>query len=79
MLFDTNLHVTLNEKWNEKVPMNKFSEIIKIKNKYNLKGFCAVGIQNMGKYNHKNFIKKLKKYKFIYPVAPINLKKKNIW
>lgn len=76
MLFDTNLHVTLDEKWNEKVPKNKFLEIIKIKKKNNLKGFCAVGIHNIGNYDHKNFINKLKKYKFIYPVAPINLNKK---
>ena len=40
MLFDTNLHVTLDEKWNEKVPKNKFSEIIKIKKKIILKVFA---------------------------------------
>lgn len=73
MIFDTNIHITVNEKWDNKIRKNKFSDIIKNYKKNKLKGFCAVGINNLGDYNHSQFINITKKYKFIHPVAGFNL------
>jgi predicted TIM-barrel fold metal-dependent hydrolase len=74
MIFDTNIHITVNETWDDKIKKNKFSEIIYNYKKNKLKGFCAVGINNLGDYNHSKFISMVKKYKFIHPVAGFNLK-----
>ncbi len=74
MIFDTNIHITVDEKWDKKIKKNKFSEILKNYKKNKLKGFCAVGIDNLGDYNHAKFIKIVKNYKFIHPVAGFNLK-----
>ena len=75
MIIDTNLHVTVDDKWDKKISSNKFKKILEIYKKYKLKGFCAVGIPNVGKYNHSDFLKKISKFKFIHPVAGLNLKK----
>ena len=73
MIFDTNIHVTVDEKWDNKIKKNKFKDIIDNYKKNKLKGFCAVGINNLGSYNHSKFINIIKKYKFIHPVAGFNL------
>lgn len=74
MIFDTNIHVTINEKWDHKINDNKFQKILDNYKKYKLKGFCAVGIDNLGNYEHHKFCNLLKKYKFIHLVAGFNLK-----
>lgn len=74
MIFDTNIHVTVNEKWDQKISNNKFKKIITNYKKNKLKGFCAVGIDNLGDYNHFEFYNIVKNYKFIHPVAGFNLK-----
>ena len=55
MIFDTNIHPTLNEKWDNKIKYNPLSKIIKIEKKFKLKGYFAVGINNVGKYEHQKF------------------------
>ena len=74
MIFDTNIHVTINEEWDNKINNNKFQKILDNYKKYKLKGFCAVGIDNFGNYDHHKFYDLLKKYKFIHQVAGFNLK-----
>lgn len=75
MIFDTNLHVTVDDTWDQKIRNNSFNNIINIHKKNKLKGFCAVGIPNIGNYNHKLFKKKISDYKFIHPVAGLDLNK----
>lgn len=72
-IFDTNIHPTLNEKWQHKD--NHFIEIQRLNKKYNLKSCLAVGLNNVGNYNHKYFFDTYNKYDFIYPVAALNLGK----
>lgn len=75
MIFDTNIHPTINEKWDNKIPFNPLSKIIKIKKKFKLKGYFAVGINNIGEYEHKKFFLKTSSLRNAYPVAGLNLKK----
>ena len=75
MIFDTNIHITVNEKWDNKIKTNRITDILKNYKKNKLKGFCAVGIDNIGGYDHQKFIKITKKFKFIHPVAGFNLSK----
>ena len=39
MIFDTNIHITVDEKWDKKIKKNKFSDILKNYKKNKLKGF----------------------------------------
>ena len=78
MIFDTNVHLTISDKWyNNKNYYNKdlkknFDKIFK-QNK--LKGYACVGISNLGKYDHKLFIKKFKN-KNVFLVPALNPLKK---
>ena len=75
MIFDTNIHPTLNEKWDKKILSNNLKDIIKIKKDFKLKGFLAVGINKFGNYDHQKFFTKYSSFKNVHPVAGINLKK----
>ena len=75
MIFDTNIHPTLNEKWDKKILSNNLKDIIKIKKNFKLKGFLAVGINKFGNYDHQKFFTKYSSFKNVRPVAGINLKK----
>lgn len=74
MIFDTNVHLTISDKWyNNKHYYNKdlkknFDKIFK-QNK--LKGYACVGISNLEQYNHELFIKKFKN-KNVFLVPALN-------
>ena len=78
MIFDTNVHLTLSDKWSN----NKFSiknnlrkNFDKIYKSYGLKGYACVGISNLEKYNHEQYIKKFRnKNVFIVPALNPNNK-----
>jgi len=73
MIFDTNFHVTVNDKCDNKIKKNSFKKILYLHKENKLKGFSAVGIPRIGNYNHKLFFQKISNYKFIHPVAGIDL------
>ncbi len=74
MIFDTNVHFTVSDKWDNKKfkYQNKIKEKFhQIYKKYRLKGYACTGI-NLENYNHKKFIQKFKS-KNAYLVPALNL------
>ena len=68
MIFDTNVHLTLTDKWkNNKFSIKKnLEKNFDIINKlYRLKGFACVGISNLENYDTVKFIRKFKNKKII--------------
>tara|TARA_A100001035_G_scaffold270131_1_gene256922 strand:- start:198 stop:965 length:768 start_codon:yes stop_codon:yes gene_type:complete len=75
MIFDTNVHLTLNDEYATKTKLykNLNKNFIKIYKKYRLKGFACVGLPNKSSYDHLNFYRKFNKEN-IFPVAALNSK-----
>ncbi len=64
MIFDTNVHLTVSDKWNNNnfdLNKNLKKNFDKIYKKNKLKGYACVGISNIEKYDHEPFIKKFQK------------------
>ena len=74
MFFDSNVHLTISNKYEH--TKNKFENInekfYKILKLYKLKGFACVGLADKGAYKHNVFFKKFKG-KNIIPIAALNL------
>lgn len=74
MIFDTNVHLTLSDKWSHnkfkfKKNLKKNFKNIFAKNK--LKGYACVGISNLEKYDSRKFISKFQD-KNVYVVPALN-------
>ncbi len=77
MFYDTLTHPTLNGMWIDNRKGQTFSELYDYAIKNDIAGSCAVGLPNIGDYNHKKFMSESIKFSdFFYPVAAIT--KKNI-
>lgn len=74
MIFDTNVHLTLSDKWSHnkfKVRKNLKKNFDKIYKQNKLKGYACVGISNLEKYDNQKFITKFQ-HKKVFVVPALN-------
>ena len=77
-IFDSLSHPTLTGKWlNEKSP-STFKNLVDQLKENNFIGASAVGIYNVEGYEHKKFMEECNRYKILFPVAGVDLKKVNL-
>ena len=72
MFVDTLTHPTLNGKWIDNREGDTFEDLYKLAKSHNVISCCAVGLPEVGDYDHKGYYEKAASFNdFFYPVAPI--------
>ena len=76
MFYDTLTHPTLNGMWTENRKGQTFDQLYNYAIANDIKGCCAVGLPNVGDYDHKKYYAEAIKFSgFFYPVAAITKQK----
>ena len=72
-IFDSLSHPTISGKWINSGDDASFSSLINAMQESNIINACAVGLPNIGRYNHNKFAKRCKMYKELIPIAGYSL------
>ncbi len=71
-IFDSLAHPTLTGKWLNRNIDSSFETLASSIKKAGYSGACAIGLDGIENYSHKQFLGECRKYDFLFPVAGIN-------